>query len=91
MYTVRDLDRLIDFMFHPLAKENSGMLILDGVCHGLLKWDLPVSAEKFFKSNVPLLAGYLTDDRGVERSTRPLTKMMRRLSVKKRVSALSAV
>ena len=79
MYTLGDLNRLIASMFHPLAKENPGMLILDGVCHGLLEWDLPLSAEKFFKNNVPLLAGCLTHDRGVERSTRDLIKGIYRL------------
>ena len=79
MYTLEDLNRLIDSMFHPLAKESPGMSILDGVCHGLLEWDLPLSAQKFFKSNVPLLAGYLTHDEGVERSTRQLIKVIYRL------------
>jgi len=64
VYTLGDLNRLIDSMFHPLAKGNPGKLILDGICHGLLEWDLPLSAEKFFKNNVPLLAGYLTHDKG---------------------------
>jgi len=72
--TLGDLNRLIDSMFHPLAKENHGMLIPDGVCHSLLEWDLLLSAEKFFRNNVPLLAGYLTHERGVERSTRQLIK-----------------
>jgi len=79
VYTLGDLNRLIDSMFHPLAKENPGMLILDGVCHGLLEWDLPLSAEKFFKNNVPLLASCLTHDRDVERSTRDLIKGIYRL------------
>jgi len=73
-YTLGDLNRLIDSTFHPIAKEHPSMLIVDGVCHGLIEWDLPLSAEKFFKNNVPLLAGYLTHDRGVERSTRQLIK-----------------
>jgi len=47
-------------------------LILDGVCHGLVEWDLPLSAQKFLKNNVPLLAGYLTRDKGMERSARQL-------------------
>ena len=62
------------------------MLILDGFCHGLLEWDLPLSAEKFFKNNVPLLAGYLTRDRVVQRSTRELIKGIYRL--KKTVNQL---
>jgi len=73
-YTTGDLNRLIDSTFHPLAKERPGMLIVDGVCHGLVEWDLPLSAEKFFKNNVPLLTGYLTHDKSMERSTRQLIK-----------------
>jgi len=79
VHTLGDLNRLIDSMFHPLAKENPGMLILDDVYHGLLEWNLPLSAEKFFKNNVPLLAGYSTHDRGVERSARELIKGIYRL------------
>ena len=73
-YTIGDLNRLIDSTLHPLAKEHPSMLILDGVCHGLVEWDLPLSAQKFLKNNVPLLADYLTHDKDIERSTRQLIK-----------------
>jgi len=73
-YTLGDLNRLIDSAIHPLAKEHPGMLIVDGICHGLVEWDLPLSAEKFLKNNIPLLAGNLAHDKGVERYTRQLIK-----------------
>ena len=65
---------MIDSTLHPISKENPSLLILDGICHGLVGWDLPLSAEKFFKNNVPFLAGYLAHDRDVKRCTRQLIK-----------------
>jgi len=49
-------------LLHPLAKQNSRVLILDGSLHALVEQDLPLSARKFLVYNLPQLVSQLAGE-----------------------------
>jgi hypothetical protein len=60
MYTVGELNRLIDALVHPLAKHHPEFLIVDGIIHGVIEKNPPESAVKFIQHNLPkLLSGHM--------------------------------
>jgi hypothetical protein len=46
---------MIDSLCHPLAKVDKGFVLVDGILHGLVEQNPPVSVRKFVKFNLPLL------------------------------------
>lgn len=53
LYTIGQLNGLIDDLFHPLFQENPGFILADGVLHGMVEKDPPESFRKFVKYNLP--------------------------------------
>jgi hypothetical protein len=49
------VNRLIDAFIHPLAKRHPGLLILDGIVHGLIEKNPSETAAKFIQYNLPKL------------------------------------
>jgi hypothetical protein len=52
-YTKGDLNYLIDDLLHPLYKVNEGFVLVDGVLHGLVEQNPPLSVKKFLTYNLP--------------------------------------
>jgi hypothetical protein len=55
-YSKGELNRLADSILHPWYKENQAIRLFDGIVHALIEQDLPMSAEKFLRYNLPELA-----------------------------------
>lgn len=55
LYTLGELNELIDSLCHPLAKLDRGFILVDGILHGLVEQNPPVSVRKFVKFSLPLL------------------------------------
>jgi hypothetical protein len=55
-YSKGELNRLTDSILHPWYRKNQEIRLLDGVVHALIEQDLPMSAEKFLRYNLPELA-----------------------------------
>lgn len=55
LYTVGELNKIIDSCFHPFFDEKKSFVILDGVVHALLEKDVPKSMGKFVVYNLPQL------------------------------------
>jgi len=53
--TKGQLNKLIDDLVHPFFKENESLIIVDGVLHGLVEQNPPLSFKKFIKYNLPLM------------------------------------
>jgi len=58
-YTKGEINRLIDSLLHPLAKEDRRLLIVDGFLHALVENDPPLSARKFLTYSLPTLLSEL--------------------------------
>jgi hypothetical protein len=54
-YTKGELNYLIDDLLHPLYKVNEGFVLVDGVLHGLIEQNPPLSVKKFMKYNLPAI------------------------------------
>ena len=54
-YSKGQLNKLIDTLCHPLFETNEGFILLDGLLHGLVEQNLPISVRKFIKYNLPRL------------------------------------
>jgi len=54
-YTRGELNRLLDSILHPLAKEHSDLLVLDGILHAIIEQNPSESAAKFIQHNLPKL------------------------------------
>jgi hypothetical protein len=54
-YTKGQLNYLIDDLLHPLYKTNEGFMLVDGVLHGLVEKNPPLSVKKFIKYNLPAI------------------------------------
>jgi hypothetical protein len=55
LYTLGELNAMIDNLCHPLAKVDKGFVLVDGILHGLVEQNPPASVRKFVKFNLPLL------------------------------------
>lgn len=53
LYTVGEVNRLIDTLVHPLAEKDQGFILLDGFLHALNERNPPLSLRKFMKYNLP--------------------------------------
>jgi hypothetical protein len=53
VYTLGEVNKIIDAFVHPFANEESSFLVLDGVIHALAERDIQVSARKFIKYDLP--------------------------------------
>jgi len=51
-FTLGELNRLVDGVFHPLAKSDRRFLLLDGFLHGLIERDPPQTVRKFVRYNL---------------------------------------
>lgn len=60
MYTIGELNKLVDSVMHPLAKSNPSIMILDGIVHAILEQNPSESTVKFIKYNLPKLLEQLT-------------------------------
>ena len=54
-YTKGELNKLIDSLCHPLFKTNEGFILVDGLLHGLVEQNPPLTIRKFIKHNLPKL------------------------------------
>jgi len=54
-YTKGELNKLIDSLCHPLFKTNEGFILVDGLLHGLVEQNPPITIRKFIKHNLPKL------------------------------------
>ena len=52
-YTKGELNKLIDDLVHPYARDQKGYYVLDGILHGIVERDPNVSMRKFIKHNLP--------------------------------------
>ena len=52
-FTDGELNKLIDSLMHPMAREDPWYWALDGVLHGMVEQDPPVTARKFLRYNAP--------------------------------------
>lgn len=62
------MNRLVDALVHPLAKENPYIMILDGVLHGIVEQKPSASTIKFIKYNLPRLLEQLAATHVEQRS-----------------------
>ena len=51
-YSKAELNKLIDAVIHPLAREDPSLLILDGFLHALVEQNPPLTVRKFLKYNL---------------------------------------
>ena len=58
-YTIGEVNRLIDSLLHPLAKEDGRILIIDGFLHALVENNPPLSARKFLAYSLPTVLSEL--------------------------------
>ena len=54
-YTKGELNKLIDSLCHPLFKTNEGFILVDGLLHGLVEQNPPITIRKFIEYNLPTL------------------------------------
>jgi len=66
VYSRGEINRLIDGVCHPLSKANPAMLMLDGLLHGTVEMNPPLSVKKFLKHNVPRLIEEVDGTYGTE-------------------------
>lgn len=53
LYTMGELNKLIDSICHPLCENDKRFILLDGFLHALVEQDPPVTVRKFVKYNLP--------------------------------------
>jgi len=54
-YTKGELNKLIDSLCHPLFKTNEGYVLVDGLLHGIVEQNPPLTIRKFMEYNLPKL------------------------------------
>jgi len=54
-YTKGELNKLIDSLCHPLFKTNESYILVDGLLHGIVEQNPPLTIRKFIKHNLPKL------------------------------------
>ena len=65
--TKGQLNKLIDTFVHPLFKKNQSFIYVDGVLHGLVEQNPPLSMKKFVKYNLPELMKGKGSQQGMRR------------------------
>jgi hypothetical protein len=55
VYTLGELNRLIDALIHPIAKRHPELLILDGIIHTIIERNPSESAVKFIHHDLSVL------------------------------------
>ena len=65
--TKGQLNKLIDDLIHPLFRKNKGFILVDGVLHGLVEQNPPLSMKKFVKYNFPELMKRKRSQQGMPR------------------------
>jgi len=59
-YSKGELNKLIDDLVHPHARENPALWVLDSFCHAMVEQDPPQSVRKFIRYNLPrIIEDYL--------------------------------
>ena len=53
IYTVGEINKLIDGLIHPLAEKDQSFILLDGLLHALNERNPPQSFRKFIRYNLP--------------------------------------
>jgi len=71
-YTKSDINKVIDSLLHPLMKDHSWLVFVDGLLHALNEQDPKQSLEKFIKYNIKPLIEEL--NRQVERQAKKALK-----------------
>jgi len=79
IYSVGQLNALIDSALHPLARRDGRFYVVDGILHGLVERNPPASIRKFIKYNLPPVLSQLggTDPEIVSAGDRMLKDMIR--------------
>jgi hypothetical protein len=54
-YTSGELNKIIDSLCHPLSKTNKGFILVDGLLHGIIEQNPPVTIKKFIRYNLPTI------------------------------------
>jgi len=52
-FTDGELNKLIDSIMHPIARDNPWFLALDTVLHGMVEEDPSTTTRKFLRYNAP--------------------------------------
>ena len=78
-YTIGEVNRLIDSLLHPLAKEDGRILIIDGFLHALVENNPPLSARKFLAYNLPTV---LSELGGADKKTAKIARKIMRQTIK---------
>jgi hypothetical protein len=53
IYTDGDLNKIIDAIFHPLAKKDANYMALDTFFHAIVEHNPSITIHKFIKYNLP--------------------------------------
>ncbi|MGA2791035.1 MAG: hypothetical protein ABSF00_09730 [Candidatus Bathyarchaeia archaeon] len=69
-FSVGKRNKLIDWVFHPLAKEDPRFWWVDGIVHTLNEQDPISSVEKFVRYNVPKMVEQYLKKSGRKRYSR---------------------
>jgi len=64
VYSKGEANRLIDSLLHPLFDINPAFRIVDSILHGIVEQNLPETAFKFLRYNLPWIIGELTERKG---------------------------
>jgi hypothetical protein len=51
-YSKGEMNRIIDGLVHPFFKTGKGFILIDGILHGLVEQNPPLSVKKFIKYNL---------------------------------------
>jgi hypothetical protein len=58
IYSIGELNQLIDAFVHPLAKREPWFLVVDGFLHAIVERNPPESVLKFMRYGLPDLINY---------------------------------
>ena len=67
LYTVGQLNKIADSIVHPFFDKGNSFIILDGMVHALLEQNIPASARKFVRYNLPKMLKQAGKKRTVRR------------------------
>jgi hypothetical protein len=54
-YTSGELNKIVDSLCHPLSKTNKRFVLVDGLLHGIVEKNPPVTIRKFIRYNLPTI------------------------------------
>ena len=67
LYTTGEINKLVDSIFHPLARTHWAFQVLDELSHVIIEGDPKESAVKFVRYSLPqILRKLMSDDDEVE-------------------------